>query len=496
MQYRQAILTTTSLAILRTRCRDAEQTGAEYILARSRGGNTRPLRKRLSGTPGLLLLMLWLVACAPEEEPVLLLNILGGTINGRTLTNGATQVDPEVRIDLTFSARLDPLRFERVLRLETESGDPVIPSITYAAGGSRAQISAQLSPAQSYRLTLNDEPIGAQGERLQAPASWRFTTMGSGIITEQAPCTSATSDCLEMVPVVGPQTLPVYGSFPLLAENRRWERLRYAVIAIHGQNRNAGDYFQYVTELLAQTGKSEDIILLAPRFAEMGSGNSLFWLDRGWRFGWSSDDGSMTSSFSAIDGLIDYLADRDRFPALEEILVTGHSSGAAFTQLYAFANRQDAQHPELSMSYVVANSQYFHYPVDLRWDPVQGAFVNPDPNDCPRFTSWPYGFSRLPDYVEGADRDSLNARFAARRVLYLLGTDDTVTTGSLNTRDCEAVLLGQHRYERGQLIHQLMDTYFSATEHHDRLDVPGVGHQARAMYQSMVFRDWFADQFP
>jgi len=425
--------------------------------------------------------------CTEEKEPVLPINLLGGTINSAVLSDGIMGVEPEVMISLTFSARLDPDAFEQAVQLEETGGGNVPFTIRYAAGSSRADVMATLDRSNTYRLSLSAGTIGANGEALETGRDWTFTTVGEEIITEQAPCITASAGCRERIPIGNSSTIQVYSSFPLLAENRRWEKITNAVIVVHGQNRDADAYFQNLTNILQQTGLSESTVLLAPEFAEQGTGDALFWTDRRWRVGENSDDGAGISSFTVVDELIERLGNSERFPVLEKVLVTGHSSGGAYTQLYAVANGQEDQEPDLQIQYMVANSQYFYYPEDVRWDANTESFETVDADACPDYRYWPYGFSRVPDYLSGSDAEQIDSRYAQRQVTYLLGTDDVVTTGTLNTRDCAAVLLGEHRYARGQHIHELMETYFPDTEQHDRLDVPGVGHHAINMYGSAQF---------
>ncbi len=446
---------------------------------------------------GLLLLfsLAFLQNCTEEQEPVLPINFLGGTINSAVLSDGITGIEPEVTVSLTFSARLDPAAFEQAVQLAESNGGSTPFTVRYAAGSSRAELMASLDRSTTYRLSLAAGAIGANGEQLETGRDWTFTVVGEEVITEQAPCVTASAGCRETIPVGVSSSIEVYSSFPLLAENRRWENITNAIIVIHGQNRDADAYFQNLTNVLQQTGLSESTILLAPEFAEQGNGGALYWTDRRWRIGENSDDGAGVSSFVVVDELIERLADAELFPVLEKVLVTGHSSGGAYTQLYAVANGQEAQVPGLQIEYMVANSQYFYYPEDVRWDSNSESFVTVDANACPDFRYWPYGFSRVPDYLSGSDGEEVDSRYAQRKVTYLLGTDDVVTTGTLNTRDCAAVLLGEHRYARGQHIHELMETYFPDTEQHDRLDVPGVGHNATGMYGSGQFRQRLSEIF-
>lgn len=446
------------------------------------------------GRQVVLLFLVLLTACTEKEDPVLPITFLGGTLNSAVLSDGATSVEPTLTIALTFSSRLDPASFEQALDWRAADGTMVDPDMQYTGGSSRVELSATLERSTTYELTVAAGTIGRNGEVLADDLSWTFTTQGDEIITEQSPCASASEDCLEMISVNG-STIEVYASFPLTAENRRWERLRHAVIVVHGQQRNADDYFQNWTTVLQQTDLSEETILLAPHFAEQGGSSDLFWTDRSWRIGANADNGSGISSFAVVDELMAFLGDEERFPVLEKVLITGHSSGGAFTHLYAVANTLHDDYPGLAIRYAVANSQYFYYPEDVRWDEGTQDFVSVNRAACPNYDGWPYGFADLPDYLSGRERSTLNAAFAAKPVTYLLGTNDVVTTGTLNTRDCAAVLLGEHRYRRGQLMHQLMETYYSDTEMHDRLDVPNVGHNAVDMYQSGVFRDWLSATF-
>ena len=230
----------------------------------------------------LFLSLVLLTSCTEKEEPVLPINFLGGTINSASLTDGIMGIEPEVTIALTFSARLDPASFEQAVQLQETGGGGAPFTVRYAAGSSRAELIATLERSSTYRLSLSAGEIGANGERLEMPRDWTFTIVGDEVITEQAPCITASAGCRETIPIGASSSIQVYTSFPLLAENRRWEKITNAIIVVHGQNRNADDYFQNLTSVLEQTGLSESTILLAPHFAEQGSGNALFWTDRRW----------------------------------------------------------------------------------------------------------------------------------------------------------------------------------------------------------------------
>ncbi|MCB9317157.1 MAG: hypothetical protein H6569_13535 [Lewinellaceae bacterium] len=171
---------------------------------------------------------------------------------------------------------------------------------------------------------------------------------------------------------------------------------------------------------------------------------------------------------------------------LKNVVVTGHSSGALFTHAYAAANKSEPLYPDLDFTYVIANSQYFYYPDDVRYDENSGQFVVP--TGCVAFNHWPLGFVNPPPYLTGVTEATVDQQIVGRKITYLLGTSDTVAGGTLNTTDCEAVLLGANRFKRGEHIFSLLETNYPGVHNSQKVLVPGVGHDAQGMYQSAVFR--------
>ncbi|MEZ4943348.1 MAG: Ig-like domain-containing protein [Saprospiraceae bacterium] len=432
-------------------------------------------------------------ACSKEKNDAGAISLLSITANSVNLVNGTINVPSDVTIELTFSAALDIPKFEAAFSLTAASG-AISPDFSYANATSKALVAlSQLMPDTEYTLKMNRTAIGLNGEVLDQNISINFTTAGGGIITEMAPCISATNACLETAVLTnGAGTafnFDFYSSYPIFLDNARWEKLKNVVIVTHGQNRDADNYYAYLMTTLRNENLDGSTILIAPFFKNTADAQAgdLYWSDNGWREGQNANTAAAgISAFAVIDAILARLADKDHFPVLKNVVVTGHSSGALFTHAYAAANKSEPLYPDLDFTYIVANSQYFYYPDDVRYDENSGQFVTPA--GCTAFNHWPLGFVNPPPYLAGVTEATVDQQIVGRRVTYLLGMADTATGGTLNTADCEAVLLGANRFKRGEHIFSLMETNYPGVHNSQKLEVSGVGHDAQGMYQSAVFR--------
>ena len=445
-----------------------------------------------------LFALLLCFACEKEEPTTPVLELFGISLNGSSLTDGATNIDLDATFQLTFSAAIDPARFPSAFSLVADDSSEPPLDITYTNASSKVVITTTLEMGRNYELKVLNQAIGQGGEALAASLVRNFSTIDGTIITSQDPCTSATADCLTTLSVQAPDgsegKVSFYGSYPLELENARWENIKHAVVVVHGQNRNADEYFSWMMSSLQNEGFADNTILFSMYFRDGDDAQpeDIYWPGNSWREGRSSVGPAAVSTFSVVDQLIERMADADRFPALETVIIAGHSSGACFTHMYATANQAENQHPELAFRYVVANSQYFYYPDDVRYD--EGTQQFGPVSGCATFNQWPYGFSQPPVYLNGIAEATVDQQMVERKITYLLGTADTVTTGSLNTSDCAAVLLGEHRYDRGEKLFLLMETLYTDTHQHSKVLVPGIGHNAQAMFQSGPFLNWLRDE--
>ena len=196
-------------------------------------------------------------------------------------------------------------------------------------------------------------------------------------------------------------------------------KVRRAVITLHGLARDAWSYFDQTNEALTNatsrrdTGTRrarltrEEVVIMAPFFMneeEAGAfpvdeygqptSNALVWRGSSWAEGadtvfpatLSDRDGTPfpspgVSSFEAMDEVVRFFANRTQFPALNTIIVAGHSLGAQMVQRYALIGSVPSG--SVPVHFVVANPGSFAYLTDWRPESVDG---------CPeRYNNWKYG---------------------------------------------------------------------------------------------------------
>lgn len=281
---------------------------------------------------------------------------------------------------------------------------------------------------------------------------------------------------------------PYYSNYDLQREDAIWGTMTSAVIVVHGNNRNGNEYFNWLANAVLSLRKERETVIVAPQFnlqEDIGANEQLlFWSGNGWRRGFQSLNVSATkySSFDVVDSLVAMLSDPVHFPNMKNIVITGHSAGAQFTNLYATANPMEDSLPGIRMEYLVANSQYFFYPGPERWNAGSNQFAVP--TGCANYQAWPYGTDQRPAYADRFTAGDLQDNFVSRRLTFLLGTLDLLTSGTLNTNDCEAVLLGENRFDRGEKIFDYVGSFFPDANNHQKVLVNNVGHDAARMYNA------------
>ena len=343
--------------------------------------------------------------------------------------------------------------------------------------------------------------LSALALMMLSPASGR----GSAQTRPGAPCTTATTDCTEWIPLgSGTARSLVYRSQPITTRN---DRIVRALVMVHGANRNADHYFTTATGAAFLARALDDTIVISPRFAssdrnchdELGT-NEVSWTCGGdsWRSGGKAiSDGTLTS-FDFMDAILKRLADKKVFPNLGAIVVAGHSAGGQFVTRYEMANRV---HDTLGIpiSYVVANPSSYAWPDAMRPLPVDdaapanaqlgwkeetphtkfsyGAF---DAGACANYNRWPAGLQeRASGYTVGESDDQLKKQMAARPTTYLLSQVDTLPLGGFDS-SCPAMAQGATRRARGEAFVKLVNEQFGAK--HKVLIIPECGHNDRCVY--------------
>jgi len=262
---------------------------------------------------------------------------------------------------------------------------------------------------------------------------------------------------------------------------------------IHGTNRDADEYYEAMQETITLIDEQNSTLIVAPHFKAEGDDNETYelqWGSSGWKQGNKSLEKSCISdrlgSFEVLNQLIDTITSNNNFPNLEKIIITGHSAGGQFTQRYAGKKEINSSVP---LKFIIANPGTYMYLDSYRTDGGSG-FSILDLSSCADYDKYKYGLSDLSEtsYMSDKGAATIKANYLSSDIIYLLGESDT-RVDDLD-QECEAMLQGANRYERGTIFKQYLDTRFSE-QNHNLVTVPNVGHSKSGMYQSPEGRELF-----
>jgi pimeloyl-ACP methyl ester carboxylesterase len=322
------------------------------------------------------------------------------------------------------------------------------------------------------------------------------------------PCTSATQVCTEWVQLGGgAERSLIYTTYPL---DKRNDRIRRALIMIHGTNRNPDHYFETATAAAFLAGALDDAVVIAPRVASADGSchdqlaeNEVSWSCGGdsWRSGGTAPGKALTS-FDFVDAILKKLANKNVFPNLSAIVVAGHSAGGQFVARYEMANKV---HETLGVpvTYVVANPSSYAWPDSTR--PLAEGDATPEnavlgwktetphPNftygpykpqgncsNAETYDKWPYGLQqRTAGYTAGMSDEQLKKRLVSRPTTYLLSQVDTLPLGGFDG-SCNAMAQGATRRARGEAYVKYVNEKLGAK--HAVQIVPECGHNDRCVY--------------
>ena len=314
-------------------------------------------------------------------------------------------------------------------------------------------------------------------------------------------CTTATEECTEWVTLgAGPARSMIYTSYSL---DKRNDRIRRALIMVHGTNRNADHYFATAMSAAFLAGAVDDAVVIAPHLiacADKPEVNEVVWSCSGdsWRSGGASTSHPDLNSFDFADQILRKLANKNTFPNMQAIVVAGHSAGGQFVTRYEMSNRI---HDTLGVpvSYVVANPSSYSWPVAIRptvsgdaepADAKDGwksesvhtnfTFAAYDAAQCQTYNRWPFGLeNRVSGYTAKVSDDQLKKQLVSRPTTYLLGQVDTLPLGGFDS-SCGAMAQGPTRRARGEAFLKFVNETLGAK--HKAIIVSECGHNDRCVY--------------
>lgn len=287
-------------------------------------------------------------------------------------------------------------------------------------------------------------------------------------------------------------------------------RIRRILLSFHG---NGGDAIQYrdngVTAAATIAGATDETLIVAPQFASEGDiqgdipDDLLIWGDhRFWgglcTSGPAGNPRPFTiSSFECIDQLVEALLNRDLFPNLASLVLTGHSGGGQLVNRYAASSsRVDslAGAAGVTLHFLPMNPGNYLYMDNRRIGSPGNSFYVPKPGVCVGYDMYGWGLSAgLMGYHASQNRTAVSIRdeYGKLRVTYLLGEDDN--SNDPNDKDfqsmpktCKDTLQGVNRLERGRIYQRHLRSVYgdSITDRHRAIEVPGVGHWGGGIMKS------------
>lgn len=268
-------------------------------------------------------------------------------------------------------------------------------------------------------------------------------------------------------------------------------KAQHAIFVIHGTNRNADDYYDYMKQA-AELANDKNTIIIAPQFLTKEDvaqyslpSTTLYWSNSGWKQGNKSQSVGRISSFEVLEKFTKQLSKFTK--NIHAITVTGHSAGGQYVNRYAAGNSIEDDLPSILFRYMPANpSSYLYFSPDRAWPGTESFFYIPYDNNCTEYDDYKYGLQQLnkTGYMANVGSNELANRYYRRYVTYLLGSDDIDDSDDDLDTSCSAMYQGQNRYQRGNIYYNYLGFFFGYSIYYrqGQIIVPNVAHSAKDIY--------------
>lgn len=302
-------------------------------------------------------------------------------------------------------------------------------------------------------------------------------------------------NALQGIPVSSEYALAAFANQSLAAPEQAPE-VEQAVIILHGVRRNPQEYFHIGQQILAAEHWADNqTLLLAPGFFTArdnpNAANVPLW-DRRWMQGSPSVQGRAgITPLQALDSLLTWLGNGERYPRLKRILLIGHSAGAQLLQRYAVFGgaEQRLASRRIEVRYVISSPSSYLYFDNRR--PSGTGFDEATVAHCPEVNHYRYGLEGVPGYLatQPIAAHALFEQYASKHITYLVGAADNDPGHRLLDKTCAAEAQGSSRLDRQRhflAYERLLGRQWHASLVRAQAEVPGVGHSAEALYASPV----------
>ena len=272
--------------------------------------------------------------------------------------------------------------------------------------------------------------------------------------------------------------------------------IKYAIISLHGDGRNADEHFNIISEAAITAGVQDSTILIAPMYpfqddiVQYSLGDDvLYWSDIDWNAGDLSRNTQTNprpfriSSFSTMDTIYHRLITNN--PNLEKIVLTGHSAGSQMVVRYAAGGGAQTltQGEEINVVFVPTNTPSFLYFDDNRVVNQGADIFDFGPTDCGSASQYKYGLENLNQYMDAVGENNIIENYKLSNVVYLVGQYDF--GGQTNT--CARMVQGGSRLIRTHVYFSYIGYFYgdSIYSKHKAVEIPSAYHE----FDQIVFTD-------
>lgn len=188
--------------------------------------------------------------------------------------------------------------------------------------------------------------------------------------------------------------------------------------------------------------------------------------DDDWRGGGDAA-GVKLSSFDVVDAILLALGDKERYPALKRVIVTGFSAGGQFVGRY-----------------VAVGKGFVRDGVEVRYAAMAPSTELRLDDDV----IWHYGIMGRPRYSAQMTRDQMLNNLSRRRVWRACGTEDVL--GKALDVCPEAMRQGECRYARFRNLEKYLKQFPEWSKQVSFHAIEGIGHESKVAHTEKVFIDY------
>lgn len=209
--------------------------------------------------------VLWCIGCSEDDDALAgSLSVISVKLNDVVFTNDMQGVPLNSTFEIVFSSTVEPEIFENALYIS--AGQEQVPFTTeYLNQSTKVLIGLDdMTPNTAYTINVDSGRIGVEGKILQQAISYSFTTENADT-NAKAPCLSASEDCMQRLEFLDDSeqslSFDVYSNYDFIEDSGFvWGFIDKVVVVVHGANRDADNYYNYMVNSLQSMGMERNTL--------------------------------------------------------------------------------------------------------------------------------------------------------------------------------------------------------------------------------------------